>query len=754
MQSFMLRLDGLLRRRRRLFVALWIVSLLVSIPFAAREDEHLTGGGFEAGGSESMYVSNAIARDFPDAAAAELFLVLVPHRDANEREMRAAFASSQRRISPISEAFLSPAARQQALARFKSRPAQPLVVPLEVPGSESNAIDVAKALRSELGIEADKAGSAAEGLVDIHVAGEGGLWAAYQADNKREVAQAEARSFPIIAVVLIVLFGSLAAAALPIVLGVSAVIVTFGVIFALSLATTMTVFVTSIVSMLGIGVAVDYSLFVLARYREEVRAGRTPDEARASALATSGVAVVFSGLTVIVSLAALFLIDSPGIRSLAEGAMVVVAISVLGAVTLLPVLIELLGTRAHEPGRIGRALARFRGRRGTRPREHTFWERWTRTVMRRPVLSVVAGAGILLMLAAPALGLKVSNTATGQLDSKNETLRGMGAAAAVIGPGALGPTLVVVDFERGLIRERSNQVALRRVKATIQRDPGVAGVTGVRFSESGRSALLRVALRMSPDSDAARHAVVRLRTNLAATTGDSAEARVGGTTAVSYDFDRLVAGSLWKIILFVLAFSFVVLVILLRSIVLPLKAVVMNILSVTAAYGVLVGVFQWGWLEWLGLETTETISTFVPPLVLVISFGLSMDYEVFLLSRIRERYAATGDNHRAVAEGLASSAGTITSAAVIMVVVLLSFLSVGLPGVKQIGLAAAVAIAVDATIVRLVLVPAAMQLLGGWNWWLPDSLARFLPRTNFEELAQTVTPSYAGVVERSPDSAG
>ena len=294
--------------------------------------------------------------------------------------------------------------------------------------------------------------------------------------------------------------------------------------------------------------------------------------------------------------------------------------------------------------------------------------------------------------------------------------------------------------------DRSNQLTLRRVGAAIERDPAVGRVETPRASANGRAAELTVDLRVNPESDVARHAIARLRSTLP-TVIHGAQAKVGGTTATLDDFDKLVARSLWKIILFVLAFSFVVLVVLLRSIVLPIKAVLMNILSVTAAYGVLVAALQWGWLHPLGLEKTSTINTITPPLVLVVAFGLSMDYEVFLLSRIRERYLATGDNTRAVSEGLASSAGTITSAALIMVAVFLSFVSARLPNVQQIGLASAFVIAADATIVRLVLVPGAMKLLGKWNWWLPRPIARILPAVSLERVRVqrrfAATPTYA-----------
>jgi RND superfamily putative drug exporter len=260
------------------------------------------------------------------------------------------------------------------------------------------------------------------------------------------------------------------------------------------------------------------------------------------------------------------------------------------------------------------------------------------------------------------------------------------------------------------------------------------GVSEPVASRDGRTALLQVVPRHDPESARAEAMLERFRDG--AGSGELARVahvEVGGATATVEDFKSLVSGSMWKIVLFVLAFSYLVLFVLLRSVLLPLKAVLMNLLSVGAAYGILVAIFQYGWIDgFLGFESLGYINTMTPPLLLAIVFGLSMDYEVFLLSRIRERYEATGDNRTAVAQGLARSAATISSAALIMVAVFAVFAGTGVPSIKEIGVGLAVAIALDATLVRLVLVPATMELMGRWNWWLPRPLARMLPDASFE----------------------
>ena len=712
------------QRRRRLLLALWVAALVVAAPLAAQQSRHLSGGGFEDADSQSAQVHRAVSGgEFAGVRDATLAVVLVPRAQARPGDLPAAIGEVGAEVDEVADVRVTPAARKAAMDAARAHPDRPVVMPLDFAGGETKSVDVATALRPELGIT-ERAGRAAGGRVAVHMTGQGALWAAYREMADKDVAKAEARGFPIIALVLFVAFGSLAAVVLPLALGAVAVMITGAIIFLLSLQLDMSVFVTSIASMIGIGVAVDYSMFILVRYREEVRAGRSPAEARATAMATSGRAVVFSGLTVIVSLAALFLINSNGIRSIALGAITVVAVAVLAASTLLPVLMDLLGRRAADLGRLGAFVRRHR-RGGARDPEHGFWNRWTHGVMQRPWLSLVAATGLLLVLAVPALSLHVQNSASGQLPAQSEARQGLRAAASVLGPGGLGPGLVMVRFDHRIADSAADRATLARLQAAITADPGVRRVEPPRLSRDGRAALMTAIFRDNPESTAARTTVDRLRGRLSADAGARAAVAVGGTTAVTLDYDRLNSRSLWRLALFVLAVSFFVLLVLLRSLVLPVKALLMNALSIAVAFGVLVVIFQWGWLDFLGIHKTPMYP--VQPLVLVIAFGLSMDYHVFLLSRIRERYEATGDNRRAVSEALASSATPITSAALIMVAVFLSFVSAGEPSVQQLGVSAAVAIAIDATLVRLVVVPAAMELLGDWNWWLPRPLARILP---------------------------
>jgi RND superfamily putative drug exporter len=693
MQTAMLRLSRLLHRRKRLVLLVWAVIVLAAVPFAARQSEDLSSGGFEVPGSQSAAVDRALA-GFPGVPRAELAAVLVPEEGATPEQLGAAVGRVAGAARPIAGVSLPDAARAQALRQAAQ--GGTVVVPLRAETDEDGATDVAADLRDRL----DVSGGAVDGVA-THFVGQGALWAAMQELSKEDLAKAESAGFPVVLLILLFVFGSLAAAALPLALGFVSVFVTGALIHLLSQSMEMSVFVTNMASMIGIGVAVDYSLFIVARYREEVNAGRSPEEARGIALATSGLAVLFSGLTVIISLAGLWMVDNTAIRSMALGAMLVVGVAVLAATTLLPVLL----------GR--RVVHRWRFLRRAPRSGPGFWQRWTSGVMKRPVLAVGATTGVLLALAAPVLGLSTGTGALDQFPADHEARQGFEAAAALTGPGAASPVRVVVT---------GGDAAAERVRAAMEREPGIAQVAQPVPSRHGGAVLISAQPRDEGESAAAKATVDRLRDALPAAAGPGARVEVGGVTASQTDIDDLVSGSMWKILLFLLGLSYVVLLVLLRSVVLPLKAVLMNLLSVGAAFGVLTLVF-------------DTVDTLTPPLVLAVVFGLSMDYEVFLLSRIRERYEATGDTRRAVSEGLAASAGTITSAALIMVAVFGVFIAVGVPSIQQIGLGTAVAIAIDATIVRLILVPAAMELLGDWNWYLPRPLARILPRADFEAVA-------------------
>jgi RND superfamily putative drug exporter len=755
MHDAMIRLAGLLARRRRLVVALWAVILLAALPFAARQTEHLTGGGFDVPGSQSKAVADAMQDDF--GGSNDGIAVLLRAEAGSAAAQRAAAVRRVRRAVASTEGVaLPPAVARRAEAQLRRQGTA--VLPLVGSVSADELIDPAVILREGLDPGAEQGG------VTTYLVGQPTVWAGMQELSKEDLLQAEVSGFPLVALILLVVFGSLAAAALPLSLGFVSVIVTGALIYFLSLQMSTSVFVTNMASMIGIGVAVDYSLFILARYREERRDGRDHAAARAEALATSGLAVAFSGIAVIVSLSGLFMVENQALRSMALGAMTVVAVSILTATTLLPALIALLGDRVMPGGVVAAVLRAIRRpfRRGARERQKApqggsvtpgrgredlsisdssgppgsrgrdgdsdFWAVWARRVMARPVLSATGAAAVLLLLAAPVLSLETGTAAIQQFPKDSDVRVGNELAAQQLGGGA-DPVQFVATFPGAPDRAAAIEFA-RELRA----EPGISAVTPPVYSEAG-AVLIEATSRAPSDSEAAAAQVERLREAFVPATALAAVASVavGGETARTDDVRNQISGSLWKIIGFVLALSFIVLMVMLRSLLLPLKAVTMNLLSIGAAYGILVMVFQWGWLDGLlGFESLGALDTINVPLIFAIVFGLSMDYEVFLMSRIRERYLRHGDNERAVAEGLSSSAGTISSAALIMSSVFAVFVLTGVPSIKELGVGCAVAIALDATLVRLILVPAAMKLMGEWNWWMPSWLDRLLPQLSFE----------------------
>ncbi len=726
MRDGMTRLAAVLGRRRRWVLAAWVAIVVLALPFAAKQTEHLTGGGFDVPGSESKSVADAMQGVFPqESGGVAVLLRAAPEASAAARA--AAVERVQREVAVVEGISLAPAVARRA--ELQLRRSGETLIPISSSVPPDALIDPAVDLR-----EALEPGTATGGVM-LYLAGQPTVWAGMQELSKEDLQKAEASGFPIVALILLVVFGSLAAAALPLALGFVSVIVTGALIYFISLQMSTSVFVTNMASMIGIGVAIDYSLFILARYREERRAGRDCEEARSEALATSGLAVAFSGLAVIISLAGLWMVDNQALRSMALGAMTVVAVSILTATTLLPALIAMLGDRVMPGGIVARVLRFFKHTVFRRPRPAAaavaagpgFWDRWARRIMARPVVFATGSAAILLLLASPLLSMETGTNAIEQFPKDSDVRVGNELASEQLNGGA-DPVQIVASFSGA-----ADRAAVDAFAGELREQPGVSGVLAPVYAEDW--ALIEATSTAASDSNGARALVDRVR-EFVPTTGLATAASsvdVGGETARTNDVRAQISGSFWKIVGFVLALSFIVLMVMLRSVVLPLKAVLMNLLSIGAAFGVLVAVFQWGWLDSVfGFESLGALDTINVPLIFAIVFGLSMDYEVFLMSRIRERYLVHGDNERAVAEGLASSARTISSAALIMSSVFAVFVLTGVPSIKELGLGCAVAIALDATLVRLILVPAAMKLMGKWNWWMPSWLDRVLPRLSFE----------------------
>jgi RND superfamily putative drug exporter len=529
-------------------------------------------------------------------------------------------------------------------------------------------------------------------------------------------------------VVLLIAFGSVVAAGLPI--GTAIVGLAVGLSAVKLLASVVNVpSVTPILgTMIGLGVGIDYALFVITRHRENLANGDGIVESVGSTNATAGQSVLFAGTTVVIAICGLALSGIPFVASLGFSTAIVVAVAVTAALTLMPALLGLVGAHINSLELPWTRRRQAEVREGDAP--PTFWARWADRVGRRPWPYLLVSLALLLALAAPLVSIRLGQTDAGTLPKSSTQRRAYDLLAQAFGPGFNGPFTIVVELPAP-----GDQSVMARLVPAVSATPDVAAVSAPTLSPSGKTAVLTAIPKSSPQDAATGALVHRLRDSVlpAATNGTGATALVTGSTPVFIDLSDRIASRLPLFILAVVGLSFILLMIVFRSILVPLKAAIMNILSICAAYGVVVAVFQWGWGKGLvGLQQTVPIVSFVPMMMFAILFGLSMDYEVFLLSRIRENWLATGDSHHSVVDGLAHTARVITSAAIIMVSVFASFLLVNDPTVKMIGLGLAVAVLVDATLIRMVLVPSTMTLLGAANWWLPHSLDRVLPHLDFE----------------------
>ncbi len=715
-----MRLSRSLRKYRWLVFAGWLLALVPAVYLALTQSGNLTGGGFDVAGSQSLAVHDQLEDLYHDQGGSSLALVAAPRADASYQDMNDAVAQLRRIAAEVPGTTGIPNPTQRP-----PQPDRPYVLSVRL--DSRNTSDVAKQLRTKVGIKGDQPGQTANGRVRLYVIGQGALSAAAAANTKHDIAAAEKWNLPVILIVLLAVFGSLAAAAIPLALGICTVVVTMGLVYLLSAYTTMSVFVTSTVSMFGIALAVDYSLFILMRFREELRSGRQPREAVDAAMATSGLAVVLSGMTVIASLTGIYVINTPALKSMATGAILAVAVAMLTSTTLTPAALATFGRAA------AKRSALLHWSRRPESTQSKFWNRWIGWVMRRPWMSALAASLVLLVMAAPAASMVLGNSLLRQFDSSHEIRAGVGAAAQALGPGALGPIRVLINFPDGGAASPEHSHTVGAVRQRMAQAPNIVSVSPPQFAEDNGSALLSAVLSVDPEDMKARETVGWMRAELPKVPeAGTARVDVGGPTALIKDFDDRVSATEPLVLGFVALIAFVMLLVSIHSVFLALKGVLMTLLSVAAAYGSLVMVFQWGWLRDLGFAQISSIDSTVPPLVLAMTFGLSMDYEIFLLTRIRERFLHSGNTRDAVAYGVSTSARTITSAALIMIAVFVGFAFAGMPLVAEIGVACAVAIAVDATVVRLVMVPALMAMFAQWNWWLPPWLSRVLPSVDFD----------------------
>ncbi|WP_394430158.1 MMPL family transporter [Streptomyces sp. SGAir0957] len=528
------------------------------------------------------------------------------------------------------------------------------------------------------------------------------------------------------AVVLFLAFGSLAAAALPIATALIGVGTAYAGIGLLGHAMTVADFAPMLGMLVGLGVGIDYALFIVTRHRRGLKRGLPVAVAAERAVATTGRAVVFAGATVCIALLGMLILRLSFLNGVAIAASVTVLLTVAASVTLLPSFLSFIGMRA-----LSRRERRRLAEHGPQPELPTgLAARWAAFVERHPKLLGGIALAVVTVLALPTLSLHLGTSDQGNNAKSSTTRQAYDLLASSFGPGVNGPLTLVSDVDGA-----KDKLALGRLESDLRETEGVAAVSPITYNHDDTTAYLTVVPSSAPQSDRTSDLVDRLRADVVpgAERGTSLDVQVGGVTASYDDFAQVVIGKLPLFVGVVIGLGCVLLLLAFRSLGIPLKAAAMNVAAVASAFGVVVAVFQWGWgSDLLGLGRSGPIEPFLPVIMVSVLFGLSMDYQVFLVSRMYEEWLETGDNRRAVRIGLAETSRVINSAAVIMISVFLAFVLSGDRVIAMFGIALAAAVAVDAFILRTLLVPALMHLLGGANWWLPTWLGRCLPRLSIE----------------------
>ncbi|HEX6261484.1 MAG TPA: MMPL family transporter [Actinomycetota bacterium] len=740
------RLGGFAVRRRWWVVAVWVAALVAAFVPLRELGDRLSQGGFEVPGSESERVQLAVQSEFTGQFEFSDQLVMrsesVTVDDPRFREafgdVRAALLEAPG-VGDVTDPYATP-------ERSIGPDGRTLVSTVGLTDDQDEALEHADELHDAVHGAVPHGGD-----IEAYITGAAPFYSEFSEVTQHDLERAEAIALPISLLILIAAFGSLVAAGMPLALALFGLAISFGIISLVAAATTVSIFTQNVASMIGIGVGIDYSLFVVSRYRQELGEGHDVREAVARAMATSGKAVMVSALTVVIALSGTLLVDIAAFRSMGLGAMIAVSIAGLAALTILPALLGFVGRKINSL-RLGRRRLKDEERSGG------LWHRWAMLVMRRPWFALIGSLALLALLAWPARNLRLGTAGPDIFPPDSEPRVAAEAVAEAFGEGRAAPMQILIEHPEGVLEDGFEDVA--EVAGALQSDPSILQVDSIAtlapvasveearavaaspeaapviqtmVGNDGKATLLRVVTADEPGSDEVRELVRRLREDLPALLPAGAEVAVGGDPGLTVDLNEEIESAIIPVVAMVLTLSFFLLLLFFRSILLPLKAILMNLASVLATYGIVVFIFQEGhFQELLGFSATGHIESFVPLFLFTILFGLSMDYEVFLLARVREEYLRTGDNTEAVGWGLEHTARIITSAAAIMVTVFGAFAFASLVPIKSMGFGLAAAVFLDATLVRVVLVPATMRLMGDWNWWLPGWLDRILPNVSLE----------------------
>ena len=721
MSNWLDRLGRTATRRRRWFVAGWILVALVVVVV-----DLSVGGGtidnFEVPGVQSQRAVDLLKDKFPERSGATAMVVFhTVDGSVTDPDAAAGIAATVAKVGAldhvvgVTEPLASP--------RSISADGATAFASVQFDGSTADLGRTTLDALTETGGPAKAAG------VEVEYGGE-----LPTVLKERTTGPAEMIGILAALIILFVTFRSVYSAVLPLGVAVLGLAVGLSLVGLMGAVIDIPSVAPRLGTMIGLGVGIDYALFILSRHRDNLEAGMGNEESIGRTNATAGLAVVVAGGTVVVAILGLQLAGIPFVAALGYSASLVVAVAVLVAITLLPALLGFAGPRvlakSHRQAATEAAEATESGTAATVSDGRSGWVRWAHWVAHHPWRSAIAATVVLLTLAIPVLDMRLGQADAGTDPTSTTHRRAYDLLAAGFGDGFNGPLLLTIELGAG-----ADPTVLKAIAAAVVADPGVRAVSPPELNAAGDTALITAVPTTKPQDQATSDLVHRLRdtTIPEVTTGTGATALVGGPTAGFIDQSDKIAGRLPWFIGAVISLSFLLLMMVFRSILVPLKAALLNLLSIGAAYGVVVAVFQWGWgRSLIGVDEAVPIASFVPMMMFAILFGLSMDYEVFILSRIREEYHRGHSNIDSVVEGLGATAKVITAAALIMISVFLGFVASDDPVVKMMGIGLATAVAVDATIVRMVLVPSTMALVGDPNWWLPSWLDRILPRLDIE----------------------
>ena len=701
----------LVLRHPRTVTAVWLAILVAAAPFALRLGGVLGGSAAEVTGSPSELVSRDVNAKFGDGQAFVLPAVVTSTATlVTDPAFRAAVAAIER--------ALLDSARVRGVHHYWNTGDSTLLgrdgrsALLQIVPPAATFFDA----ESSVGpIRAAAASAPLSAGWDMKVTGSIALFHDLNLSSADDLIRAERVGIPLVLIVLLIVFGAPLAAALPLAIALGTSVVALAVLFALSRTMPVSVFAQNAVTMVGLGVGVDYALFLVSRWREELAKGATVSDAAETATMRAGHVVLVSGLAVCTGFLALFLVRITFLHTLALGGVAVVVTSVLMTVTLLPALLLLLGEKVNWP----------RQPQLRKPDTHSRWGRWARETMAHPWRYLIPSLLIVAIFTAPTLRLKAWNIGAHDIAAEMEARQGYDLLEQNFSVGRMAPVGLLIDAPAGeSLLSADNRAALASVTGRLAADPRITVARLAAVSRDQRTAAITLVPRAAAETPEVMDLVRELRTapwpELRAA---GMQARVGGITAAVIDFDAELFGSLKRVVPIVLVITFIVLAIAFRSVFVPLKAILLNLVSVLAAYGFLVYVFQDGvGANLINLVPPGGLNSFIVLMLFTILFGLSMDYEVFLLGRIKEEYDRTGDNQGSVVSGLSQTGGLITSAALIMVVLFASFGFTRLTATREFGLGLAFAVALDATLIRVVLVPILMGLMGRANWWWPKWL--------------------------------